>query len=174
MRRARPAPGRAGIGRGAARRDVLAPSYGACALRRRPGVGRGPRTSVPCCPPAPPEHRAGRWHHEDLDFRARLRVSLGRSGPGARRDREDLRELPASGLAGQRARAPGEQRGEARSRPRAGAPSGRPGSGLPQEPPGAQGRRGHAASTVLLLPLPAWRSPAGAGTQGRREGWVFS
>ena len=73
---------RAGIGCGTARRDV--PRFGpdgACALGGRLGgwgAGRGQEWPL-CliCALAPPGHRAGRRHHEDLDFGARLWVSLG-------------------------------------------------------------------------------------------------
>lgn len=45
--------------------------------------GAGARVaSLPLCALSPPGHRAGRRHHEDLDFRARLRVSLGREWVG--------------------------------------------------------------------------------------------
>ncbi|XP_071465059.1 PRELI domain containing protein 3B isoform X3 [Marmota flaviventris] len=66
--------GLAGIGRGAARRDVLAPGPTAPARFAAAGCGWGGLV-WPHCPLESPGQDPGHRHHEDLDLGARLRTS---------------------------------------------------------------------------------------------------
>ncbi|KAF7481579.1 Hypothetical predicted protein [Marmota monax] len=68
--------GLAGIGRGAARLDVLAPGPTAPARFAAAGCGWG-GVVWPHCPLESPGQDPGHRHHEDLDLGARLRPPMG-------------------------------------------------------------------------------------------------